>query len=119
MDSGELRRRFGAHVQRLREARGLTQEQLADRISRSVDTVGNIERGVNGTRLETGYALARALGIGAGELFDVAAVPRLPIAKRRKAVEQLLQVIDGLDDRSLAQLKVLVEAALRLAHANR
>jgi len=44
MDAEELKRRFGKRVQGLREAQGLTQEQLAARIQRSVDTVSNIER---------------------------------------------------------------------------
>jgi len=53
MDADELKRRFGKRVQGLREAQGLTQEQLAARIQRSVDTVSNIERGA--TRIEVAF----------------------------------------------------------------
>ena len=78
MESSELRRRFGAHLQQLREAKGLTQERLAEKIGRTVDTIGNIERGINGTRIETGYALASALGVTMADLFNVASLPRRP-----------------------------------------
>lgn len=113
MDSGELKRRFGKHVQGLREAKGLTQEQLADRIGRSVDTVGNIERGVNATRIEVAYQIAIVLGVRLPDLF---AFERDSQAREpSKASSALADLLDGCDDRTADTMLDLVRVGLRLA----
>ena len=111
MDAGELKRRFGKQVQGLREAKGLTQEQLADRIGRSVDTVGNIERGVNATRIEVAYQIAVELGVTLPDLFAFpgTAAPLQPAAS---AVRQLL---GDCDQATAEQLLALVRIGLSLA----
>ena len=114
MESRELKRRFGKHVQRLREAKGLTQEQLAERIGRSVDTVGNIERGVNATRIEVAHAIATQLGVGLPDLFafEDAAQPK-PATSAAGA--SLIALLEGCDERTLGVLLDLVRVGLRLA----
>ncbi len=54
---------FGRKIKKLRKAKGLSQEELAERIDRTVDTVSNIERGVSAPRLETVYDLAAVLDV--------------------------------------------------------
>lgn len=48
----ELKKRFGRNVAAARHARGWTQEQLAERVEVSVETIGHIERGIFGTQFE-------------------------------------------------------------------
>lgn len=115
MDSGELKRRFGKHVQGLREAIGLTQEQLAARIGRSVDTVSNIERGVNATRIEVAYLIAKELGVRLGDLFAFEAEPDR--GERRpggKVVEIVAELLDGCDEDTATALLDLMRAGMKL-----
>jgi transcriptional regulator with XRE-family HTH domain len=55
--------RFGETVRRLRKARNLSQEALAERAGMNADFVGFIERGENVPTLTTILQLARALGV--------------------------------------------------------
>lgn len=59
----------GTRVRDIRLARGLTQEQLAERAGLSLAVVKKIEQGGNG-RLDTYHALARALKVRTSSLFD-------------------------------------------------
>jgi transcriptional regulator with XRE-family HTH domain len=115
MDAGELKRRFGRQVQGLREAKGLTQEQLADRIGRSVDTVGNIERGVNATRIEVAYQIATELGVRLPDLFEFQPAPTSAILVDSPATTTLRKLVDGCDDDTAAKLLELVRIGLALA----
>jgi len=59
----------GSRIKDYRLARGLTQEQLADRAGLSLGVVKKIEQGGNG-RLDTYHALARALRVKTSALFE-------------------------------------------------
>jgi len=115
MDADELKRRFGKRVQGLREAQGLTQEQLAARIQRSVDTVSNIERGVNATRIEVAFQIATELGVRLPDLFAFQPVPTASMPISSPAMTTLRELIDGCDDDTAAKLLELVRVALALA----
>lgn len=115
MDASELKRRFGKHVQGLREAKGLTQEQLAERIARSVDTVSNIERGVNATRIEVAYQIATELGVRLPDLFAFEPVPAAAIPADRPAATTFRELIGGCDDETVSVLLELVRVGLALA----
>lgn len=74
--------RTGARVRALREARGLTREELAELASRSPTFLGKIERGEGRVSTETWDLLARALGVELPELF--AAEPRAEETRPRR-----------------------------------
>jgi len=94
----DFQRRFGRRVRELRKTKGLTQEQLAEAIGRSVDTISNIERGSSLTRISTAAELARTLAVSLPAMFET--------------VDDLL---DHEDDRAkLPQLKQLLEEAKQL-----
>ena len=114
MDSGELKRRFGRTVQGLREAKGLTHEQLADRIGRSVDTVSNIERGVNATRIEVAYQLSVELGVEMPRLFDFADRPAAPKPADTLARATVADLIADCDEATVEHLLDLVRVGLKL-----
>lgn len=59
----------GSRVRDLRLARGLTQEQLAERAGLSLGVVKKLERGGKG-QLDTYHALARALRVRTSALFE-------------------------------------------------
>jgi DNA-binding XRE family transcriptional regulator len=66
----EMIQLFGLKVQTHRCRRGLTQEGLAEAISKSVDTISNLERGISSTRMETALDIANVPGVTLAELFD-------------------------------------------------
>ncbi len=61
---------FGRTVRTLREARGYSQEELAERAGLHRNYVGGIERGERNVALENIVKLAKALSIRPGELFE-------------------------------------------------
>jgi len=61
---------FGKRVRELREARGWTQEQLAEAAGLTSVQVSRIENGANEPKLTTILRLVRALGVKAGRLLD-------------------------------------------------
>jgi transcriptional regulator with XRE-family HTH domain len=117
MDGHELRRRFGNKVRELRDAKGLTQEQLADRIGRSVDTVSNIERGLNATRLETAHQLADVLGIRLRDLFDLDDERDPGERERDQAIEAVAELLRSRNPGTIRRVKELVEVGLKLTDA--
>src|SRR5262249_11423951 len=70
---------FGRKLRELRDARGWSQQELADRAGVHRRAVGQVERSESGGHFETVIALAEALGVKV-EVF----VPKRRAAKRKK-----------------------------------
>lgn len=66
----DLKKAFGRRIKTLRDYRGWTQNELAERLGRSVDAVSMIERGKNWPSVQTVEHLATALEISTSDLFD-------------------------------------------------
>lgn len=65
----DIRRRFGSRVRELRNARGWSQEGLADRAGVHRTYVGSVERGEQNISLTNIERLAATLGVSLAELF--------------------------------------------------
>lgn len=62
---------FGERVRAIREAAGLTQQEVAKAAGMPYQALAKIERGAtDNPTLRTIRALAKALGVGAGELVQ-------------------------------------------------
>ena len=61
---------FGAHLRRLRTAKGLSQTELAYRGNFDRNYIGMIERGERNPSLKSLYGIAQALGITLHELLN-------------------------------------------------
>ena len=111
--TSQLKRSLGLKVQAARHRTGLTQEELASRISRTAESVSNIERGLHLPTLETLIDLGRALGVPIAEFFDEAEGTPLISRERRVLEARLREVGRSLSDRDLAvavaQAKVFLE----------
>ena len=114
MDAADLKLRFGRGVQALREAAGLAQDELPERIDRTPDTIGNIERGINATRIETAYKLATVFGLELWQLFDFGETDPAPTRAQRRAVEDIVKKLDGLDPRSISAIGLIIQTTLDL-----
>jgi len=71
MEKYELLAEFGRKVQFFRKEKGLTQAKLAEMIEKTEDTISNIERGQNRTKIETAGSIAKALDVTLADLFDL------------------------------------------------
>jgi transcriptional regulator with XRE-family HTH domain len=66
---GDLRVLFGRRIRELRQERGLSQEQLAERARLHRNYIGGIERGERNVALLNIGRLAVALDVGLPDLF--------------------------------------------------
>ena len=64
-----LKKRFGKRVQALRFQEKMTQEDLANAVGVTVESISNIERGIYGPSFDTLEKLAAALGEEVKNLF--------------------------------------------------
>ncbi len=113
MDIDTFKRLFGQRVQTFRRRRQLTQEDLAERIGRSVDMVSNVERGVSSTRIETAFRIAEILGVGLPELFDVGPAVGME-RERRELIDRLVELVSGEHAEILAAVIAQTEILLKV-----
>ena len=64
-----VKSRFGTRLRQLRDERGYSQEELAERAGLHRNYVGGVERGERNVALENIVKLAKALAIKPGDLF--------------------------------------------------
>ena len=60
---------FGAKLQKVRKSKGVTQEELAFKISMDRTYIGLIERGERNPTIRTLYKIAKALKVESSELL--------------------------------------------------
>ncbi|HUD06213.1 MAG TPA: helix-turn-helix transcriptional regulator [Candidatus Saccharimonadales bacterium] len=65
----KLMKAFGKRVAEVRKSRGVTQQQLAERISMSVVAIAYIETGKRWARLGTLNKIANSLRVDVADLF--------------------------------------------------
>lgn len=69
MDFVEYRLLLGAHLQGLRKSRGLTQEQVAERLGMDRVSIGYIEQGKRTPKLSTLYAMSECYNVAMQDIF--------------------------------------------------
>lgn len=109
----ELKDHVALRIKSIRQRRNLTQEQLAERVERSVDTISNLERGISLPSFETLERLAKVLQVPFREFFQF---DDLNEGRRRSAL--LMALTDaartlGDDDLEVAVKQVEALAAAR------
>jgi transcriptional regulator with XRE-family HTH domain len=94
------RRPFRQYLKEWRETRGLTQQQLADRLETGKDQISRWENGKRGMGAEVIAALSEALQLEPGDLFRDPAVPsadellrKATPEERRLAIDLVLRVV--------------------------
>lgn len=70
IDGDQSRRAFGRRVRELRQARGYSQEELAERSGLHRTYISSLERGQRNVGLDNVHALAMALEVTPAMLFE-------------------------------------------------
>jgi len=102
-------RTLGADLRALRKARGMTLQDLADRLGRSVGWLSQVERDISDPAIDDLRDLARALDVSVSSLFRTHAAPgeaghvvranaRRPIGNREAGLVEALLSPDLTDD---------------------
>jgi transcriptional regulator with XRE-family HTH domain len=65
-----IKKLVGANIRRVREAKGWSQDQLAEHSGLHRTYISGVERGVRNPTLEVVAEVASALGVQAGTLFE-------------------------------------------------
>lgn len=97
----DKKHRFGTQLRAIRKQRGLTQEQLAELIDRSVDAVSNMERGISLPSYETLGRLADKLGVPMRELMEAVEGDSAADPERVELEARLAVLARSLDKRNL------------------
>ena len=98
---------FGDQFRRIRKAKGMTQDMVAEMASLSTSYISDVERGLANPTLGTAEKLALALKVDVLELFNFGHNPVKPIEIRQR-LEALLH---DMDDKTL---KGIYSAVLRV-----
>lgn len=62
--------KVGDNIRKLRELKNFTQDYLADKAGIARETLGKIEKGEPGTKLDTVFKIAAVLEVRVTEIFD-------------------------------------------------
>lgn len=112
MEENEIQRLFGKRVRDFRKRKGLSQDELSEKIGKTPDTVSNIERGFSSTRIKTAASIAKALDVPLKELFDFE--PLTPDEQERRGrIEQAVDMMKDCDGATLKGAIDVLEAYLR------
>jgi transcriptional regulator with XRE-family HTH domain len=106
MDTKQL---LGARIKSLRQGRGRTQEQLAERVGLSVNYLSRIERGLENPTLDTLLGVAEALKVEPVELFTFHHEEPDP----RRLRQLLARLVGEAKDEQLNQAVKVVRSLLR------
>lgn len=114
--SQKLRTQIGGRLKVLREGRALTQQQLAERLGKSIETISNFERGKTLPSLVTLEQLARALNASMKDFFESERLGSQP--KQSKSFQRLKNAVSVLQEddlETLAELATFFERRQRRA----
>lgn len=111
---------FGQNLRDLRKAADLTQQDLADRLDRHVNTVRQWESGDQDPRALDAPRIAAALGISVDRLLDLQATSPIPAARTTHLYfvnDEALQLLR--QAKSIVELKALFVAGIQVGAAVR
>lgn len=111
----DIGQRVGRKIKLFREAKGLTQAQLAGLMGKSIETISNFERGKTITSLLTLEELGRRLEVGLADFFDPEAVvaEAEALSQNAKTIRNSINLLPEEDLEIVAGLIGVLEARRR------
>lgn len=95
--SPNIKKSFGNKIKYYRNLKGLTQGQLASKIGKTEETISNIERGLNSTKLEVIRDISKALSIDIIQLFDFTENYTIKDRKKFALIKEVLAILHKKD----------------------
>lgn len=107
----DTKTRVSIRIKALRTRRGMSQQDLAEKTNRSVDTISAIERGKSFPNYETLQRLADALGVSVQDFFE----PDAPTASnvRTRLLTEISDALRSLSDDELKLASEMIRALER------
>ncbi len=105
----ETKKRVGLRIKAIRNAKGLTQEEMGALLGRSVDAISNLERGVSHPSFETLELLSEKLDVPVKAFFEFDGGED-DSPERVRLLESLRSAVEKLDDGKLSVAVKQVEA---------
>ena len=99
---------LGARIKELRKYRGLSQEQLAEKVDVDPKYVSFIECGRSSPSLETMDSIARALNVEIKDLFEF-----MHLQAGGVKVEEIEKLLEGADEEKKRTIMKIVRAVVR------
>lgn len=112
----DVKQHVGLKVKAARQKVGLTQEELAEAIDKTVETISNIERGHSLTSIETLQLISDRLGVPLAALFEGLEKGRLNHRRRAELDQKIELLLESLPDKDAELALELVEALARHRH---
>ncbi|MEQ1933855.1 MAG: helix-turn-helix transcriptional regulator [Fimbriimonadaceae bacterium] len=106
----DLKKHIGLKVKTARKRKGWTQEQLASRLHKAVETISHIERGAVFTGIETLEKLAKLVGEPLVYFFEGAERAKSLNATQAEAQQKAKQLIELLSSTQLAPVIAMLES---------
>ena len=113
--SSDIGIRLGERIKHLREAKGMTQAQLATALGKSIETISNFERGKTIPSVRTLEHVANVLGQPIGALFEGESSiqgPRI-LSKHASRVANAAEILPEQDLEILAGVARVLEGRKR------
>ena len=101
---------FGKRIAKIRRAKKLSQEKLAERVEMSPNSISNIERGKNNVTYSTLIDLAKGLKMDISQLVDENYLPQMSSPELAEIVEKLSK----LNYRKLKKISAIIDEILTL-----
>ena len=95
---------FGKHLQKLREAKGFSQEKLAELVGVEYQTISRIETGMYFTSFDNLQKISKALGLEIKDLFDF---PQNELSKN-ELIKIITNVIKSFDREDLSKIHKMI-----------
>lgn len=110
--AGDMKSALAVRLKDARRKAKLSQEELAEKVGRSVDGISNIERGINLPSLDTLIDICGALSISAAVLVEELQSPAKP-SERQELEWRLRSLCHNLPERDLSLAIDLIAAVRR------
>lgn len=108
----ELKNHIASVIRAARRSKGLTQEDVADRIRRTPESLSNLERGQAVPSVETVIALCEVLEIPIERLLRGRSSSVDRALDDHRIAQEIAQIVEQLNGKTLALAKVQLEALL-------
>lgn len=103
---------FGRSLRELRKARGLSQEELADRAGIHPKFLGEIERAQSDLKLRSIIKIASGLGLSPADFFSLCFSKENLSPEGREVLDLVISIAKGKERKKIHKLKIFVRDIL-------